>query len=72
MNEVDRIFREMLLRDARKSKCPRLMCALVRCFWWVSVPEVWTAIVTLAVIVGVLIVLGVAATILSASWITWM
>jgi uncharacterized membrane protein len=72
MNNANWIYREMLLADARKSKCPKLMSSLVKAFWWVSIHAVWTAIVALAVCVGVAIVLGVAATILHVAWLTWM
>lgn len=72
MKNVNWIYREMLLADARKSKCPKLMTALVKCFWWVNFPAVWTAIVVLAICVCVAIALGVAATILHVAWLTWM
>ncbi len=36
MTKADKIYREMLLCDARKSRYPRLTSALIRYFWWIA------------------------------------
>mgnify|MGYP003289644789 CR=1 FL=1 len=72
MKNADFMYKQMLLAEARKCKWPKAATMLVKCFWRLGIPEVWTALLVTFIVVAAVCIIALAGAILHVAFVTYL
>lgn len=58
MKTADKMYRDMLLIEAKQSKHPRLYTAIAKGFWWMNAPRIGAIVMAICTVIGAIGVIG--------------